>query len=484
VSDGAGLRPDDHPDVGERSPALGEDGGPFSHGRATVTVAILCLVTIVAFEAMALSAIMPRIAEDLHAVRVYGLAFSVLLTAQLAAIVLAGVWTERHGPTPGMLAGQLLLAGGSALCAVAPHFGFFVLGRALAGFGGGLLLVMLYVVVGRIYPESVRPRVFTAVSAAWIVPALLGAPLAAWITGNLGWRWVFWLLLPPIAATALLISARAKDFRQHLQALPSPRDHTEHVRAAWAGIGIAVAAGALQWGTTGLHRELNPHLVGTVLGLVGIVAIAPRLVPAGTWTMARGLPAVLCGRALITAAFFGSLTYAPLMLVHERHLRLGIASILVSVGSVGWAAGAYVQGLERFHRGRWRLVAVGGGVLAVALALMAGIAALDWPTVFFALPFLLGGLGMGLAVASQAVLVLEHSPKADHGLASSALMLADVLGSVVGIAVAGAVFAYGHSRYDSDAPVLAGIWFGLAVVAGVVVLAGRRIGTSPEPDGP
>lgn len=483
MSDSTGFRPDDHPDAGERLDGAAPDGGPFSHGRATVTVAILCLVTIVAFEAMALSAIMPRIAEDLHAVRVYGLAFSALLTAQLAAIVLAGVWTERHGPTPGMVLGQVLLAAGSVLCAVAPHFGVFVLGRVLAGFGGGLLLVMLYVVVGRIYPEAVRPRVFTAVSAAWIVPALLGAPLAAWITGNLGWRWVFWLLVPPITATTLLISARARDFRAHLEALPSPRAHDEHVRAAWAGVGIAVAAGLLQWGTTGLHRQVDAHLAGTVLGLVGVLAIAPHLVPTGTWRMARGLPAVLCGRALITAAFFGALTYAPLMLVHERHLRLGIASVLVSVGSVGWAAGAYVQGLSRFHRSRWRLVALGGGVLALSLGLMAGIAGFGGPTILFAVPFLLGGVGMGLAVASQAVLVLEHSPKTDHGLASSALMLADVLGSVVGIAVAGAVFAYGHTRFESDAPTLAGIWFGLALVAALVVVAGRRIGTSPSAEG-
>ncbi len=471
MSDAAGMRPDDHPDTGVAVAA----GGPFTHGRAPVTGAILALVTVVAFEAMALSAVMPRIADELGAVRLYGIAFSALLTAQLVGIVLAGVFTERHGPMPGMMAGQALLAGGSAICAVAPNFGFFVLGRLVAGFGGGLLVVLLYVVVGRLYPLAVRPRVFTAVSAAWILPALLGAPVAAWITTSLGWRWVFWILVPPIVLTAFVIWGQAHDRLEDLEALPSPRDHAEHVRAAWAGLGIAVAAGALQWGTTELHRRLDAHLALAVAGLVGILALAPRLVPPGTWTMARGLPAVLCSRGLITAAFFGSLTYAPLMLVRERGLGLGLAGLLVSVGSVGWAAGAAVQGQRRFNGRRAPLVAIGGGILALALATLAVIALVELPTWAFAVPFAAGGLGMGLAVASQAVLVLEHSAKEDHGIASSGLMLADVLGSVVGIAVAGAVFAALHERSDTDAPVLGAIWLGLAVVAALVVVAGRRI---------
>jgi MFS family permease len=472
MSDAAGMRPDDHPD--DRDDVVGV-GGPFSNGLAPVTLAILALVTVVAFEAMALSAVMPRIAQDLGAIRLYGIAFSALLTAQLVGIVLAGVFTERHGPLPGMMAGQALLTGGSAVCAVAPNFGFFVLGRLVAGFGGGLLLVLLYVVVGRLYPQAVRPKVFTAVSAAWILPALLGAPLAAWITTALGWRWVFWVLVPPIVLTAFVIWLQAHDRLEQLEALPSPRDHAEHVRAAWAGLGIAVAAGALQWGTTELHRRIDVHLLLAVAGLLGVLALAPRLVPPGTWTFARGLPAVLCSRGLITAAFFGSLTYAPLMLVRERGLGLALAGVLVSVGSIGWAAGAFIQGQHRFTGRRAPLVALGGGILTVALASLAVIAWLELPTWVFTVPFAAGGLGMGLAVASQAVLVLEHSPKEDHGIASSGLMLADVLGSVVGIAVSGAVFAALHERATSDAPVLGAIWAGLALVASLVVVAGRRI---------
>ncbi|HET8982349.1 MAG TPA: MFS transporter, partial [Pedococcus sp.] len=64
--------------------------GPFDPAYRLISVALVALITIIAFEAMAISTAMPSAARDLDAVRSYGLAFSVLLTAQLLGIVLAG----------------------------------------------------------------------------------------------------------------------------------------------------------------------------------------------------------------------------------------------------------------------------------------------------------------------------------------------------------------------------------------------------------
>ncbi|MEO5610526.1 MAG: MFS transporter, partial [Ornithinibacter sp.] len=69
-----------------------EVGGPLSRAYLEVTLAMLALVTIVAFEAMAVSTAMPTVAVELGSVRSYGFAFSVMLTGQLLGIVLAGVW--------------------------------------------------------------------------------------------------------------------------------------------------------------------------------------------------------------------------------------------------------------------------------------------------------------------------------------------------------------------------------------------------------
>src|SRR5680860_856104 len=177
--------------------------GPMSSTYRWLTVALLALVTIIAFESMAISTAMPSVAKDLNAVRSYGLAFSLMLTAELLGIVLAGVWSDRQGPLPPLFAGQVLLAAGSATAGLAQTFPMLLVGRLIAGLGSGLIVVALYVVIGRAYPDSLRPKVFSWVSAAWVLPSLIGPPISGWLASTWSWRWVFLIVLVPVSYTHL-----------------------------------------------------------------------------------------------------------------------------------------------------------------------------------------------------------------------------------------------------------------------------------------
>ena len=42
----------------------------------------------------------------------------------------------------------------------------FIVGRAVQGLGGGLVIVALYVVVSRAYPERLRPAIMAAFAAS------------------------------------------------------------------------------------------------------------------------------------------------------------------------------------------------------------------------------------------------------------------------------------------------------------------------------
>jgi MFS family permease len=450
--------------------------GPFAPAYRLISVALVALITIIAFEAMAIGTAMPSAAQDLDAVRSYGLAFSVLLTAQLLGIVLAGVWVDRSGPLPPLFVGQALLAGGSATCAVAGVLPAFLAGRAVTGLGAGLIVVTGYVVIGRAYPPATRPRVFSMLSAAWVLPSLVGAPVAAWLTTTWSWRVVFGVVVLPVLVTIALVTARREQLAASSVGVgPSGRDRRTRDRTAWAGLGIAAAAGALQYATTDLQARWSAQGLVALLGVVGVVLVAPLLVPPGTWRLARGLPSVVLSRSLMTAAFFGAITYVPLMLVGERGLSLRLAGIILSIGSLGWSAGSWLQGRDVADGHRDRLVTAGGAALATGLALLAATAWLGWPALVCAVALVLGGLGMGCATASMSVLTLSLTSAEDHGEASSSLQLADVLGSVLGIAGATAVFAALHTRAGADGPVYALIWAGLAAVAALVVPAGLRI---------
>ena len=455
-----------------------EPQGPMGPAYRLLTLALLALVTIIAFEAMAISTAMPSVARDLDAVRSYGLAFSVMLTAAMLGIVLAGVWSDRRGPLPPLFIGQVLMAAGSALAGLAPTFTVLLAGRLIAGLGAGLIVVALYVVIGRAYPDALRPKVFSWISAAWVLPSLIGPPIAGWLASTWSWRWVFLIVLAPIAVTFIVVSTqRDRINRGGAADRTEASDQSGHRRLALLGLGVAVSAGAMQWGSDQLVPAHALPVTLAALGLVGVAVTAPRLLPPGTLRMSRGLPAVMSSRFLLTASFNGAITFIPLMLVNERHLSLTTAGVMLTVGALGWSFGSFVQGHRMMHNRRSELVVAGGAWLTVGILMLAAIAEFGWHYYLVGLATALSGLGMGLAMSSTSVLSLGLSPVSDHGRTSSSLQLSDVLGSVMGISAAGAVFAAMHNPDGSDIRVFELIWVSLAAVAALVMVGGQRTRT-------
>lgn len=443
-----------------------------------ITLALVSLVTIVAFEAMAISTAMPAVARDLDAIGSYGLAFSFMFTAELLGIVLAGVWSDRHGPLPSLFAGQLLMALGSAVAGLAVSFPMLLVGRVVAGLGGGLILVALYVVIGRAYPDAMRPRVFSWIAAAWVLPAILGPVVAAWLASHWSWRWVFLIVVAPIAVTLLVVTAQRARLGEDSDRIPSPPgNRARHRRLALLGLVIAVGAGVFQWAAEQLVPLDPVPLVAVILGLLAVGYAAPRLVPAGTLRMASGLPSVMLSRFLLTASFNGAIAFIPLMLVGDRHLGVGTAGIMLTIGSLGWAGGSWLQGRELLHDHRSGLVTTGGLCVATGIALLSAVAAFDLPYPLVGAATTICGLGMGMAMSAISTLALSLSAVRDHGRASSSLQLSDVLGSVMGISVTGAIFASLHRPNASNAGVFALMWLVLALVATLVVPAGQRTRT-------
>jgi len=62
------------------------------------TVAILTLISLIAFEALATATAMPVAATALGGVGSYGLAFASYFATSLIGVVVAGGWTDARGP--------------------------------------------------------------------------------------------------------------------------------------------------------------------------------------------------------------------------------------------------------------------------------------------------------------------------------------------------------------------------------------------------
>ena len=438
----------------------------LSPGYRWATIGMTSLVFLAAFESLAVTTVMATVTRDLDGVAWYSVAFSATLAAGVVGTVAGGLWADRSGAVRPLLAAVVVFVVGLLLAGAAPGIEVFVAARFLQGLGGGAMTVALYVLVAQVFAPVDRPRIFGAFAAAWILPSLVGPPIAGVLADTVGWRWVFWgVVLLCGAATVALV--------------PAMRDARGSTEPVAGGDGVRrlllAAAAAAAIVTVDLTGRLGTGL-GAGLALVGVVvtlvAVRP-LLPAGTLRAGRGLPSVVLLRGLLAATFFAAEVHVPYLLQERHDYSPALAGLALTVGSLGWAAASHVQGRmgERLddpgamRAGTWLLLAGVGGQLAVAgLHLPGWVAPVLWVA---------AGAGMGLAFPRVSSFVLAVSAEHERGSNSAAMAIGDAVGGAVTIAVAGLAFnAVGGQSWTAFTAV-----FALATAtAALAVAVARRTG--------
>ncbi|WP_432943243.1 MFS transporter [Kribbella sp. CA-253562] len=428
-----------------------------------LTVGMVALITLVAFESLAVTTAMPTVAQALDGLSLYALAFGGPLASGVVAMVVSGTWSDLKGPTRPLWHGTGWFLAGLVIAGLAPTMEVLVVGRVIQGFGAGLLTVALYVVVGHLYPAELRPRIFAAFATGWVVPSLVGPAIAGLIVEHADWRIVF-LAVPVLAVPAALIMRPGLSKGEHVA-----RSGKLWSQQAWYAVGAALGVGLLHYGGQ-QHGSVQLILVG--IGLAAVVFFAPKLLPQGTFTIRAGLPSVIALRGLVAAAGFGAEVFLPLMLTRERGLSPAFAGLVLTVSALSWTAASWYRG--RPNQPFEHHVFLQAGMVSILLGIAIAAATLDdrVPVVVGILGWALTGLGMGTVFPTVSVLVLEYSSLEQQGANSSALQLSDSLLTATVLAIGGSLFAAIEPHSPTTAYLTA---FGLpAALALLGVLAARR----------
>ncbi len=429
-------------------PHAEEDAGPagpaamsmqeqslFAPRYRGLTAGAVALVALVGFEALAVTTAMPTVARALDGLPLYALAFAGTLAASVVGMVAAGPWADARGPVAPLRHGIAWFALGLVVAGLAPAMGWLVAGRVIQGFGGGLISVALYVVVGRVYPPALRVKVFAAFAAAWVLPAVIGPAIGGAIVEHVGWRWVF-LAVPAVAALAACwVLPALRGLGPVAQAEP-PRPG-EALRLPWALLATASLL-ALHYG--GQQRGWNA-LAWLLPAAAALLLAASRLLPAGSLRAARGLPTVVSLRGIAAGSYFLTEAYIPLLLSSERGLSPTWAGAVLTLGAIGWSTGSWLRGRSAHAQRPWRYLQAGMAMIALGIAAVVALALLEAPIWFGIGGWIVSGLGMGLIYPTLSVLMLELSPPQEQGRNSSALHLGDAIYTAAALAAGGSLFA-------------------------------------------
>jgi MFS family permease len=425
--------------------------GLFAARYRFITIGSIVLVFVAAFENLAVTTVMPVIAADLSGADLYAVAFAAPLAASVLGMVIAGIWCDSTGPRTPLVIAVALFFAGLVVAGSAQTMELVVVGRLVQGLGSGGTTVALYVIVARVYPHSLQPKVFGAFSAAWVIPALVGPFIAGVIGDTVGWRWVFLgvaALIVPAAAmvapamrvlTATQNEAAVQDAPSGLRdARPASSSASPQAapRILWALL-LAVAVLGLSVST-----ELDGALVYLAAGLglvVSLVALRP-LAPAGTLTGAAGLPSVILTKLALAGGYFAAEIYLPYLFTAEHGLSPAAAGLSLTVSGVFWGAASLLQGRLGSRLPSRTSVRLGIALVLVAVAVVLIAAAASLPVWVAILGWAVSGTGMGLAYPRLSVLVFSHSAPERQGFNSAALSIADAAGPAMSIAIGGVLF--------------------------------------------
>ena len=92
-----------------------EHDGVWAPARRRLTLGLVMTITLVAFEALAISTVMPVVADDLGGLGLYGWVFSGFFLGNLLGIVIAGQAADRRGTAFPFLVGLVLFTAGLCL---------------------------------------------------------------------------------------------------------------------------------------------------------------------------------------------------------------------------------------------------------------------------------------------------------------------------------------------------------------------------------
>lgn len=409
----------------------------LSRAYRALSIGIVSVIVLIAFEATAVGTAMPVAARELDGVSLYAFAFSGYFTTSLFGMVLSGQWSDRRGPLAPLTTGIATFAAGLVLSGTAGAMWLFILGRAVQGFGGGLVIVALYVVVGRAYPERLRPAIMAAFAAGWVVPSVVGPLASGAVTEHLGWRWVFVgipvLVVVPLALALPQIRSRASG---PVGGGDTPASFDgRRIRLALA---ISLGAGLLQYAAQDLRWvSLLPGAAGVALLVPAVLGLLPR----GTYRAVRGLPSVVLLRGVAAGSFIAAESFVPLMLVTQRGLSPTLAGLSLAAGGATWAGGSWLQSRPRLEPHQERLMALGMLLVAAAITTAPSVLIEAVPAWTVAVAWAFGCFGMGLVISSTSVLLLKLSAPEEAGTNSAALQISDGLSNVVLLSAGGAAFA-------------------------------------------
>jgi DHA2 family methylenomycin A resistance protein-like MFS transporter len=400
-------------------------------------------------------------------------------TIAFAALILsAGALGDRIGARRVFAVGFALFTAASIACGLAPSLGMLVAARAVQGAAAAALVPGSLTLLTHDHPDPAsRSRAIGVWAAAGAVALSAGPVVGGSLVAALGWRAIFFVNVPIGVAGVVLTLVASRE-------TPRTRRRFDPAGQALAVLclGIASAAiiesgrGGLGWTAVALGL-VAAGVLATVFVLVERRSASPML-PVDLFRR-RAFSAATAIGVLVNTAFYGLIFVLSLFFQEARGLTPFLTGLAFAPMTFAVLIANLLAGRLTARYGSRATVLAGAALSALGLAGTALVGpATAYPLV--AAPLVVLGAGLGVVVPAITAAQLGAVEATRSGVASGTLNAARQTGSVLGVAImgaiAGAAGVAGGLRVDA--------LVGLGLAAGVAAIALALDGRPAGPRGP
>jgi MFS family permease len=389
---------------------------------------------------------MPRIAAEMNGMQYYSWAIAIPALVTAVATLIFGKLSDMYGRRMLLLAATGFMLLGAVLSATSRSFILLVGALSILGLGMGTLPPLCYSVLGDMFAPAERGKWAGLVNIASGISAFFGPTLGGWLVDTLSWRYIFWLDIPLILLTGVIL----------LFGLPALSRRESHRIDLLGSMLLALASTTLILGFS-WAGSIYPWASFQIVGLLGVSMLFWLLflrVESGAPEPMLD-PKVLTNRTFLTASVAALLSifgftalqvYYPLFLQGVQAASATLSGNIITPFSVlmsfmGVPAGFLIARTRRY---KWMYVA-GYAVLAIVMWAAVGLTA----RTSFGWGFVLSGLaGIGLgAIPTVNALVVQYAvPKRLLGVATGGLYFFVAMGKAVAPAILGSFLNAAYAR--------------------------------------
>lgn len=428
-----------------RQPSVSPSGRERSRRCAALIAAYLgtFLATLdISIVNVALPTLQQALRTDIAGLQWVVNAYAICLSAFMLS---SGALADRYGHKRAWMAGVVLFTLGSALCAWSTSLELLLLGRAVQGCAGALLIPGAMPILSHAYPDpKERAQVIGGWSAFSALALILGPLLGGLLLHSAGWTSIF-LINIPLGVLALGLGAWGIAERRYpAQAALDPAGQLLSV--LWlAALTYGLIEGGEQ-GFTGTTALLALSMAGAAfMAFVLVEARVPRPLLALALFRDRAFAIVNFASFALGFSYYSSLFFFSIYLQNIQGATAVEAGWrmmpqFVITGCVSLLFGRLSARMPL----RWLLVA-GYGVTALSMSAMVVLTA-HTPYWIVATLFGLLGLGAGLAVPATSMAVMSAAPPDRAGTASATMNALRQMGMTIGIALLGGIMSQQATR--------------------------------------